>query len=248
MVSLTLRITVGKGLADNVSFADGRISTASGALFDTPVVEDPTLNVGKFKIRCTLQMSFAALSHLSVTLLTALRCLRIHTIAYGKNQTEFLYMGEQHTFDFDKLCAQSDTSIITDSLAISYSRPDSDSVSVTESFSRVVTSARTFTESATVSDAPALTAGLNKTDAVSISQVFGRTVIFNRTFTDAFTLDDSATVDAFTKDTQARKGNVVGVTDDFSRVFTAIRDFTDSVSASDDPVLNMALVSQKHSA
>ena len=76
---------------------------------------------------------------------------------------------------------------------------------------------------------------------MSISQVFGRTVIFNRTFTDAFTLDDSATVDAFTKDTQARKGNVVGVSDNFSRVFTAVRDFTDSVSVSDDPVLGIGL-------
>jgi len=161
------------------------------------------------------------------------------TISYGKNETEFLYMGEQHSLDVDK--PLSDTATVADSPAISYSRPDSDSVTISESFSRVVTSARTFTETATVSDDSTLAVGLNKTDAVAISQVFGRTVVFNRTFTDAFTIDDSATVDAFTKDTQARKGNVVGVTDNFSRVFTAVRDFTDSVAVSDDPVLDIGI-------
>ena len=71
--------------------------------------------------------------------------------------------------------------------------------------------------------------------------MFGRVVAFNPTFSDAFTLDDSATVDAFVKDTQARKGNVLGVTDNFSRVFIASREFTESVTVSDAPSISVNL-------
>ena len=67
----------------------------------------------------TDSLSRTGRTHLSVTLLDMLRCLRILTAHRLWQEPNRVFVhGRVHTFDFDKLCAQSDTSIITDSLAI----------------------------------------------------------------------------------------------------------------------------------
>ncbi|MAO23320.1 MAG: hypothetical protein CMJ25_21415 [Phycisphaerae bacterium] len=78
--------------------------------------------------------------------------------------------------------------------------------------------------------------GKGLTDSQLITESLDRTVQYSREFTDAFVLDDAATVDALQKATSALKQNIFGMGDVFGRTVAFNREFTDSVTPTENYV------------
>jgi len=76
--------------------------------------------------------------------------------------------------------------------------------------------------------------GKGLTDTQSMTESLARTVQYSRAFTDAFVLDDAATVDALQKNTGALKQNIFSMGDVFGRTVVFNRQFTDSVTPSEN--------------
>lgn len=76
--------------------------------------------------------------------------------------------------------------------------------------------------------------GKGLSDSQLITESLDRTVQYSRDFTDAFVLDDAATVDALQKATSALKQNIFGMGDVFGRTVVFNREFTDSVTPTED--------------
>lgn len=106
-------------------------------------------------------------------------------------------------------------------------------VAETLSFSEVTAFALDVAKADSVSILESAALALSKpaADSLSISDTFSRVATFSRAFTDTFTLDDAATVDAFTKDTNASKTNVVGFSD--IQTFTVDKAVSDSTTLLD---------------
>ena len=67
-----------------------------------------------------------------------------------------------------------------------------------------------------------------------MAELLTRSVQYSRDFTDAFVLDDAATVDALQKATSALKQNIFGMGDVFGRTVVFNREFTDSVTPTEN--------------
>lgn len=106
-----------------------------------------------------------------------------------------------------------------------------DSVSLSEAPALDVGSVQEDSFGAT--DSPALHPNISATDTFSFGDILSRVVSFSRAFSDSFTLDDAATVDAFQKDYEANKTNVVGFSDVLS--FEMQQQLADSFSLADVP-------------
>ena len=76
--------------------------------------------------------------------------------------------------------------------------------------------------------------GKGLSDSQLITESLDRTVQYSRDFTDAFVLDDAATVDALQKATSALKQNIFGMGDVFGRTVVFNREFTDSVTPTEN--------------
>ena len=82
--------------------------------------------------------------------------------------------------------------------------------------------------------------GKGLTDTQTMTESLARTVQYSRTFTDTFVMDDAATVDAIEKATSALKQNIVSMGDTFGRTVVFNRQFTDSVSPTEDHAVSFS--------
>jgi hypothetical protein len=82
--------------------------------------------------------------------------------------------------------------------------------------------------------------GKGLTDTQPMTESLSRAVQYVRTFTDAFVMDDAATVDAIEKATSALKQNIVSMDDTFGRTVVFNRQFTDSVSPTEDHAVSFS--------
>ena len=82
--------------------------------------------------------------------------------------------------------------------------------------------------------------GKGLTDTQPMTESLSRAVQYVRTFTDAFVMDDAATVDAIEKATSALKQNIVSMGDTFGRTVVFNRQFTDSVSPTEDHAVSFS--------
>ena len=82
--------------------------------------------------------------------------------------------------------------------------------------------------------------GKGLTDTQPMTESLARTVQYSRTFTDTFVMDDAATVDAIEKATSALKQNIVSMGDTFGRTVVFNRQFTDSVSPTEDHAVSFS--------
>lgn len=78
------------------------------------------------------------------------------------------------------------------------------------------------------------------TDTQSMTESLARTVQYSRIFTDTFVMDDAATVDALQKATSALKQNIVSMGDLFGRTVIFNRQFTDSVTPTEDHAVSFS--------
>ena len=82
--------------------------------------------------------------------------------------------------------------------------------------------------------------GKGLTDTQAMTESLSRAVQYSRTFTDAFVLDDAATVDALQKSTGTLKQNIFSMGDQFGRTVVYNRQFTDSVSPTEDHAVSLS--------
>ena len=82
--------------------------------------------------------------------------------------------------------------------------------------------------------------GKGLTDTQPMTESLSRAVQYVRTFTDTFVMDDAATVDAIEKATSALKQNIVSMGDTFGRTVVFNRQFTDSVSPTEDHAVSFS--------
>ena len=162
------RITTGKGLSDLLSFADDHSAAFGKALNDTPTLsEDAVIDSAK-----ALEESVAVSENFARTVIF----IRSHTdalsvsdapvITYNKNIDQSVTIQEQQSFAFAKPLFDAPT--LSEVPTISYSKSASDSLSVAENLTRIFTSFRTFTDSASVSDSEVREVGLAKNDFATI--------------------------------------------------------------------------------
>lgn len=150
--------------------------------------------------------------------------------------------------------AKSDALTMTEAAQLGVSKAESDPVFMTDDFDRAVSYVRAFSDQFALDDAATVDAFRKDTDSnkvnvftfadtqvfvvaksladsISLADVFDRVVSYSRAFTDAFTLDDQATVDAFVKDTDSLKSNILGFSDE--HVFTLSKPEADVLSVTD---------------
>ena len=82
--------------------------------------------------------------------------------------------------------------------------------------------------------------GKGLTDSQPMTESLSRTVTYFRSFTDAFAMDDAATVDALQKATGALKQNIFSMGDTFGRTVVFNRQFTDSVTPTEDHAVSFS--------
>jgi hypothetical protein len=175
-------------------------------------------------------------------------------IGVGKGLTDTFSVSEAiDSFGIGK--GLSDSQLITESLdrTVQYSRDLTDTFSVseaidsfgigkgfsdsqliTESLDRTVQYSRDLTDTFPVSEAiDSFNIGKG---CLTLSPLLNltRSVQYSRDFTDAFVLDDAATVDALQKATSALKQNIFGMGDVFGRTVVFNREFTDSVTPTEN--------------
>jgi len=166
------------------------------------------------------------------------------------------------TFEFTDLAAKDVTTVLTDtpsmqdvfSRTVDYNRTETDvytfahdvtfdnSLGKTDTFSMADAPALDVTSSQEdsfgIADSPALHPSISDTDTFTFGDVLSRVVSFSRTFSDSFTLDDAATVDAFAKDYEGVKGNIVSITETLS--FSMQQQIADSFSFTDVPAISLS--------
>ena len=166
--------------------------------------------------------------------------------------TRFFY----DAFQVTESAVVSLTKVSTDSFAFAdaatttFGKNPADTFSFADTFSRTVQYSRALTDAATMVDAPsfsyakassdsftitdqeAITFTKPLIDTQSLSDVFSRTVTYSRAFSDAFSMDDAATIDAFSREDQLAKSNVISFTE--SQTFGVDKVLADSVTMSED--------------
>jgi hypothetical protein len=144
-----------------------------------------------------------------------------------------------------------DTFAVEDGTAtIGFGKNPADTFSFADTFSRTVQYSRALTDAATMVDVPsfsytkassdsftvtdqeAITFTKPLADTQAITEVFSRTVTYSRAFSDAFSMDDAATIDAFSREDQLAKSNVISFTE--SQTFGVDKVLADSVTMSED--------------
>ena len=136
---------------------------------------------------------------------------QVQSFDITKSASDSFSMGDDIHVLLELLRSFADSTAVTDSQAIAFDLPKTDSVVATDvevrDFSKPVS------DTTTVSESAALLFALPHTDSITTSDQFSKVVTFARSFTDTFVLDDFTDVDAVQKYTVASKTNVIGFSD-----------------------------------
>lgn len=120
-----------------------------------------------------------------------------------------------------------DSLTMDEAATISFAKTLADSQSIAETFTRIVSWVRAFTDSTSLSDAPAIAlAKVVPTDSYSLSD--SPALVYAKVLADAFGLDDIVTA----KDTAMTKTNVATVSD--APAFAVTKAFGHSISISEN--------------
>ncbi len=156
---------------------------------------------------------------------------RYFTAQYNSPNAESFGFTDSDVFSFGK--GLGDTSIITEELANAMQKGVTESVSVSEDFSKVVTYLRDFTESTSVSESHTYAFGKAASDSVSISesQVFDVSTVL----TDSYSFSDSQVLEMSNLlEDSFSVGESLARTVVYSRDFADAYGLDDTASASDD--------------
>ena len=125
-----------------------------------------------------------------------------------------------------------DTFAFADALSrvVQYSRALSDSTTMDEA--TVFSFTKGSADSVQVLDQEAITFTKPLTDTQPLADVFSPTITYSRSFTDAFSMDDAATIDAFTREDQLAKSNVISFAE--SQTFGVDKVLADTVTMAED--------------
>ena len=149
---------------------------------------------------------------------------RYFTDQYNSPNAESFSFTDSDSFSFGKGLA--DTPIITEQLANAMQKPLTESISLAENLSKVVSFVRNFTDTPTLSETHTYNFSKASTDTVSISeaQVFDTTKLL----ADSYSFEDAQVfnVERVSEDT-------FGFTDNFSRVVPYVRSFADTYGLDD---------------
>lgn len=155
---------------------------------------------------------------------------------------------ESASVTFNKIT--SDSFAFADAATTSFGKNSSDTFAFADSFSRTVQYSRALTDATTmneatvfsftkgsadsfaVTDQEAITFTKPTSDTQPITDVFSRAVTYSRIFTDAFAMDDAATIDAFSREDQLAKTNIISFTD--AQTFGVTKSLADAVTISED--------------
>ena len=156
---------------------------------------------------------------------------RYFTAQYNSPNAESFGFTDSDAFEFGK--GLGDTPIITEELANAMQKSLTESISVTENFSKVVTYLRDFTDSTSVSESHLYAFGKNSSDSVSISeaQVFDVSTVLadSYSFSDSQVLDVSSLLEDSFSMAESLDRTVV-----YSRDFADAYGLDDLASASDE--------------
>ena len=156
---------------------------------------------------------------------------RYFTAQYNSPNAESFSFTDSDVFSFGK--GLGDTPTITEQLANAMQKPLTESVSVSENFSKVVTYLRDFTESTSVSESHTYAFGKNPSDSVSISesQVFDVSTVL----ADSYSFSDSQVLEVSNLlEDSFSVGESLARTVVYSRDFADAYGLDDTASASDD--------------
>ena len=155
---------------------------------------------------------------------------------------------ESASVTFNKIT--SDSFAFADVATTSFGKNPSDTFAFADNFSRTVQYSRALTDATTMVDVPAfsytkvssdsfavtdqeaITFTKQTSDNQPITDVFSRTVTYSRIFTDAFAMDDAATIDAFSREDQLAKTNIISFTE--SQTFGVTKVLADTVTMAED--------------
>ena len=186
--------------SDTFGFGDSQILSVDKALVDAASMSDVFARV------FTSARSFSDSSAIADQFSFASSKVEGHLFGFSDASVLSVTKGESDAF-----------SMVTDVVALNYSRPESDSAFLTEEMSHTFQAVRDVSDSALMSDSTTRIYDLGKSDSVAFSSVFSRIGTFNRTFTDAFTLDETANVGlGYLFD----KSNIYTITDSLSFGFS----------------------------
>jgi hypothetical protein len=157
-------------------------------------------------------------------------------------------VAESASVTFNKIT--SDSFAFADAATTSFGKNPLDTFAFADAFSRTVQYSRSLADATTMVDAPsfsytkgsadsfavtdqeAITFTKPTSDTQPITDVFSRTVTYSRSFADAFSMDDAATIDAFSREDQLAKTNIISFTE--SQTFGVTKSLADAVTISED--------------
>ena len=152
------------------------------------------------------------------------------SVSLTKVSTDTFTFQDVATTDFGKNPADAFSFADTFSRTVQYSRALTDAATMldAQSFSYTKASSDSFA----VTDQEAITFTKPLADTQAITEVFSRTVTYSRAFNDAFSMDDAATIDAFSREDQLAKSNVISFTE--SQTFGVDKVLADSVTMAEN--------------
>ena len=136
----------------------------------------------------------------------------VATTDFGKNPTDAVSFADALSLTVQYSRALTDAATMIDAPSFSYTKASSDLFAVT--------------------DQEAITLTKPLADTQAIAEVFSRTVTYSRAFNDAFSMDDAATIDAFSREDQLAKSNVISFTE--SQTFGVDKVLADSVTMAEN--------------
>jgi hypothetical protein len=185
-------------------------SVAASTLLSAEFVLDPN-SLNRF-FHDAFQVTESAVVSLTKVSTDSFAFADAATTTFGKNPADTFSFADTFSRTVQYSRALTDAATMLDAQSFSYTKASSDSFAVTDQ------EAITFTKPLA--------------DTQAITEVFSRTVTYSRAFNDAFSMDDAATIDAFSREDQLAKSNVISFTE--SQTFGVDKVLADSVTMSED--------------